>query len=106
MGLDQTMSVYTPGTDGDFTVLERSGEKCRLVTRMDKGTEDASAVREAQTGRHPLLWGPTYTMPPVAQIEVNGVRWNYVENSAEPGRGLTGSTVYQRCDVVKVIPSG
>lgn len=103
LGLDQVMSVYTAGADGDYTVLARSGEACRLVTRMDKGTEETGDVREDQTGRNRLLWGPDYTMPNVAQVLINGARWNVVANSQEEGRGLGGVRVYWRCDVVRVI---
>jgi hypothetical protein len=104
-GLDQKMSVYTPNEDEgdeDFTVLDRSQEPCRLITRMDKGTEDSSDVREEQTGRNRLLWGPDYTMPGVAQVVINGVRWNVVANSQEEGRTLGGARMYWRCDLVQL----
>jgi len=98
-GLDQTADVYTPnGTDGDFTVLAKSGLVCRLAY-IQAGAVDVGDEREDIGSRRRLLWAEVYTMPETAQIEVDSERWNVLAGTVGAVRGPDSSVVYRRCDV-------
>ena len=102
IGLDQTASVYTPGSDGDFTVLNTNALACRLAHFTTGATSPADERADVSPPRR-LLWGADYTMPDVAQVEVEGRRWNIEPHTVEAIRGLGGSTEYQRATVVIAI---
>ena len=102
-GLDQTADVYTPnGTDGDFTVLAKSGLVCRLAT-IQVGPASVGGERESVGLNRRLLWAEAYTMPDDAQIEVDGQRWNVLVGTFAPLRGVDSAVVYRRCAVSKVV---
>lgn len=102
-GLDQTAEVYTPnGTDGDFTVLAKSGLACRLAYIQQGGT-DIGGERADIGSRRRLLWEEAYTMPDTAQIEMDSERWNVLVGTFGAVRGPNSTVVYRRCEVVRAI---
>jgi len=101
-GLDQTANIYTPGADGDFTVLAKSGLVCRLAY-IQQGGSDIGGEREDIGSRRRLLWEEAYTMPETAQVEVSSERWNVLQGTLGAVRGPDSSVVYRRCEVVRAI---
>lgn len=99
IGLDQTASVYTPGSDGDYTVLNTNSLVCRLVHFTASGNQPADERADLAPLRR-LLWESSYTMPANAQILVESKRWNVEPKTVEAIRGVDGSTEYYRCTVV------
>lgn len=102
-GLIDTAAVYTPnGTDGDFTVLARSGLACRLAY-IQQGGSDIGGEREDLGSRRRLLWEADYTMPDTARVVVAGESWHVVAGTFGAMRGPRGEVVYRRCEVVRAI---
>lgn len=100
LGLDQTMAVYTRNVlTGDFDVPAGSGVACRVshVSTAGLGLERAQ-VNQARS----LLWGPEYTLPPGAEVVVEGQRWKTVAGTEAAFRGPNGAVVYQRVDLERV----
>jgi hypothetical protein len=101
IGLNQRANVYTPnGSDGDYTVLDRSNLACRLA--LVGVSADAAPERDEASGKRLLLFDPAYTMPARVQVEVAGSRWNVEEGTDAYPTGAAGSVVYGRCSVIKV----
>lgn len=98
-GLDQTANVYTPGTNGDYTVLAKPGLACRLAY-IEQGGSDIGGERADTGSRRRLLWDEDYAMPDNAQIEVEGKRWNVLAGTPGAIRGPDSRVVYRRCEVV------
>lgn len=101
-GLDQSANVYTPGANGDYTVLAKSGLVCRLAY-IQQGGSDIGGEREDIGSRRRLLWAEAYTMPDTAQIEVSSERWNVLAGTVGEVRGPDNSIVYRRCEVVRAL---
>lgn len=101
-GLDQTANVYTPnGTNGDYTVLAKSGLPCRLAyLPQGQGGSDIGGERADTGSRRRLLWAEDYAMPDDAQIEVEDKRWNVLAGTPGALRGPDSRVVYRRCEVV------
>lgn len=98
IGLNRSASVYTPnGTDGEYTVLVKSGLRCRLALVGVAG--DDAPERVEFSGRRRLLFEAGYVMPLRAQIEVEGVRWNVVEGTVVYPTGPGGGVEYGRGEV-------
>lgn len=96
LGLDQTMAVYTRNDlTGDFDVLDASGIACRLshVSTAGLGLERAQMNQSRA-----LLWGPEYTLPPGAEVVVEGERWKTVSGTEAAFRGPSGTVIYKRVD--------
>lgn len=102
VGLDQTANVYTPGSNGDFTVLAKSGLACRL-SYIQQGGSDIGGEREDIGSRRRLLWHEAYTMPDTAQVLVDGERWNVLAGTFGAPRGPDSQVVYRRCEVVRAL---
>lgn len=103
IGLDQTCTVYTPnGTTGAYDVVAVSGMACRLALASVSG--DMGPSRAEADGTRRLLWGPDYTMPETAQVEVDGERWNIQAGTLAAPRDLSGAAVYRRAEVTRAIP--
>jgi hypothetical protein len=101
-GLDQSANVYTPGTNGDFTVTAKSGLACRLAY-IQQGGSDIGGERGDIGSRRRLLWDEAYTMPETAQVQVDSERWNVLAGTVGAVRGPDSSVVYRRCEVVRAI---
>jgi len=101
IGLDQTAAVYTPGADGDYTVLAKSSLPCRLVTARS-ATSPAEERADPASGVM-LLWGPGYTMPGNAQVLIGGSRYNVQAQTAAKIRGASSTVIYQRATVEIVL---
>lgn len=96
LGLDQTCDVFTRNaTTGDFDVAAGADIACRLshVSTTGLGAERAAANRSRV-----LLYGPDSTIPPGAEVLVEGERWKTVAGSQAALRGPSGDVVYQRID--------
>lgn len=103
-GLNKTASVYTPhATTGAYTVLAKSGLRCRLAIRgrVQPGV-DASEERAELVGSRRLLWDEAYAMPETAQVEIDGQRWNVQAGTVDVLTGLDETVIYRRCDLIKV----
>ena len=99
-GLDQSGTVYTPnGTTGDYTVVAKSGLACRLAHSAISG--DMGPGRSDQASARRLLWGADYVMPEVAQVLVDGQRWNIVAGTLAAVRGPSGQVEYRRAEVTQ-----
>jgi hypothetical protein len=96
IGLDQTAAIYTPGTDGDYTVLSKASLPCRLILARS-ATSPADERADPASGAF-VLWGPDYTMPGDAQLAIGGKRYNVQANTVAALRGLS-SVIYQRATV-------
>ncbi len=100
LGLDQTATVYTPDSDGAWTMQAQANLACRLV-HSSLPVASTGDYREEGTGQHILLWEPSYVMPEDAQLSIGSERWNVVEGSQRALRGPLGNVVYRRCLVVR-----
>lgn len=101
VGLDQTASVYTPDSAGAYTVLAKSGLRCRLApVSIPSAAVGGGRAEIADETR--LLWEPGYVLAETAQIEVAGVRWNTVAGTFDAIRGPASSVIYRRCQVERV----
>lgn len=100
LGLDQRATVYTPDSDGAWTVQAKANLKCRL-THSALSAASVGEYREEGTGQYVLLWEPDYVMPEDAQLLIDSERWNVVEGTARALRGPLGNMVYRRCLVVR-----
>lgn len=102
-GLDQTATVYTPhATTGAYTVIAKSGLKCRLAYVEQGGSAIGGERSEIGTKRR-LLWEEDYTMPDNAQVLVDGQRWNVKDGTAGALRGPASNVIYRRCELVEAI---
>ena len=98
--LSDTMDVYTVGEGGAYTNKAKSGEPCRLaIVRPGTATGAPERAELAQLRR--LYWGPGYTMPAYAQVEVDGQRWNVVPETVAGPTWLDGTVINWQCDVVR-----
>lgn len=102
IGLDQTAAIYTPGSDGDYTVLAKSGLACRLVVTRQNASSPAEERVDPASGVM-LLWGPGYTMPGNAQALIGGSRYNVQAQTAAKIRGASSAVIYQRAAVEIVL---
>jgi hypothetical protein len=102
IGLNVLANVYTPGANGDFTVLAKANLLCRLAY-IQQGGSDIGGQREDIGSRRRLLWAEVYTMPETAQVEVSGERWNVLAGTVGAMTGPDGSVVYRRCEVVRAL---
>lgn len=101
-GLDQSASIYTAGSDGDFTVLAKSGLACRLAyVRHDAA--DVGEEREDIGSRRRLLWEEAYEMPDPARVVVDSENWNVLSGTYGELRGPSGAVVYRRCEVERAL---
>jgi hypothetical protein len=100
-GLNQTAAVYTPGANGDFTVLAKSGLRVRLAYKPTAAT--GAAERDELDERRLLLWDEDYTMPASAQVLVGGQRWNVRPGTVGALRGLDEKIIYRRAEVTAVL---
>lgn len=96
IGLDQTAAVYTPGSDGDFTVLSKPALPCRLI--LVRSPNSTASERADEVSGAFVLWGPDYIMPAVAQLLIENTRYNVEPNTAAAIRGLS-AVVYRRAKV-------
>ena len=102
--LTNTASVYGRAANGQYTVLLTSGLACRLLHLNSDGAP-SGAGRTEFAARRKFVWDAAYTMPAFAQIEVDGLRWNPVANSAfETMRWVDGTALYRRVDVIRAAP--
>lgn len=102
-GLDQVAKVYTPnGTDGSYSVVAKSGLKCRLC-HIQHGPAGVGGEREKLGTNRRLLWKVDYAMPDDAQVLVDGERWNVLVGTYAPVRGPDSRVAYRRCEVTKAI---
>lgn len=101
IGLDQTAIVYTEApVTGAFTVVAKSGLRCRLAHVRGGGSQPERAELAALRN---MLWEPDYVLPETAQVEVDGIRWNPVPGTFGAMRGPSGTVLYRRCDVVRAL---
>ena len=102
-GLDQTATVYTPhATTGAYTVIAKSGLRCRLAYVEQGGSTIGGERSEIGTKRR-LLWAEAYTMPDNAQVLVDGQRWNVKDGTLGALRGPASNVIYRRCELVEAI---
>ena len=102
IGLIDSAAVYTADATGAFTVVVLAALPCRLaLVSSDSGpTGDA---RSELASRRRLLWGPDYAMPEAVQLEVAGEKWNVEAGTLAAVRGVNGSVVYRRAEVVRAV---
>lgn len=102
-GLNNTMAVFTPDSDGAYTVEAQTDVVCRL-NHISRNPANLGGEREAIGDDRLLMWSQVYVMPDDAQIEIDGQRWNVREGSCDEITGADFSTiVYRRCQVMKVL---
>lgn len=102
IGLDQVAAVYTPGGDGDYTVLAKSDLACRLVASRGGAASPADERADMVTQRF-LMWGASYTMPSNAQVVIEGARYGLEDNTLVAVRGLGSQVEYQRVNLVEAL---
>jgi hypothetical protein len=96
LGLDQTCDVYNErSASGAKDVPLLTGVPCRLA---HVSTAGLGAERAAVGASRRLLWGPSETIPPGAEVVVEGVRWRTTPGTEAALRGPSGAVVYQRID--------
>lgn len=101
-GLNKTADVYTPhATTGAYTVLARSGLRCRLAIKAAPAPD--AAPRAELIGERRLLWDEAYTMPSNAQVAIDGERWNVQPGTIDSLTDLGTTVHYRRCDVIKAV---
>lgn len=101
--LDQTATVYTPhASTGAFTVVAKSGLKCRLAY-IQQGGSDIGGERASIGSRRRLLWKADYEMPSDAQILIGAERWNVLAGTYGALRGPGSVVLYRRCEVVSAL---
>jgi hypothetical protein len=100
-GLNQTADVYTPGANGDFTVLAKSGLAVRLAYRPIAVV--GAAERDELDERRLLMWSENYEMPASAQVLVDGQRWNVRPGTVGALRGLDDTVIYRRAEVMPAV---
>lgn len=98
--LVQRATVYTSGSTGIFDVVARSDLPVKLAK---VSTEGAGTARAELLARRRLIWGPDYDMPPNAQVEVGGHRWNFDGGDQAIGTygDFGGTARYKASDVVR-----
>ena len=100
LGLNQAADVYTPDeATGDFTTLATAGLRVRLAHRPTSASEADERAELAH--KRILMWSPGYEMPPSAQVQVEGRRWNVRPGTATALRGLDETIIYWRAEVVE-----
>lgn len=103
-GLNRTADVYTPhATTGAYTVLAKSGLRCRLAVQTRGANLDPASERDEDVRGRRLLWDEAYTMPSNAQVEIDSTRWNVVPGTIEAMTGLGSTAYYRRCDVIEAV---
>lgn len=93
--------VYTVNTRGAYTVLAQAALPVRLAVLSLHGTTSLPERAEMAALRR-LSWGPGYTMPDHAQVEIGGERWNVVQDTLTAHvYPPTGAVVRYSADVVR-----
>jgi len=100
VGFIDTATVYTPGADGQYTVLAQTLASARLVVTPVSLPIGAGRVELEAVPR--LLWTDAYEMPGNAQVAVSGHRYNVKAGTYRAVRGPSGTLLYRRCDVMEV----
>lgn len=98
-GFIDTAAVYTPGSDGSYTVLAKTLASARLCITPIAAPAGSRVELEAAPR---LLWTDDYAMPEAAQVEVSGARFNVKAGTYDALRGPSGAVTYRRVDVVAV----
>lgn len=97
--LIHTATVYTEDpTTGMATVVARANLPCKLV---HVSTDGAGTDRAELLASRRLLWPPDYEMPPNAQIDAVGNRWNIVAGTIATYEDFAGVARYRAADVVR-----
>ena len=92
-------TVYTesPAT-GAFTVEETTDLHCRLCKIDATG---AGSARTELLAKRRLVWDASYEMPPNAQLDISGHRWNVVSGTPASERDKPGTIKLRAADVVR-----
>jgi hypothetical protein len=102
-GLVHTAVVSLPNfIDGDYTLVDNAALPCRLTLVPPEDGKDAHERAELAAMRR-LLWGPDYTMPENARVNVNGYDWLVVAGSFAAVGGVSGAIVYNRCELTRAL---
>lgn len=102
IGLDQLATFYARDMGGTYNVVLQASVPCRLV--QVRGTTNSMETRAELARLRRFLWDPAYTLPAHSQIEVDGERWNVLENSGNEPRGVNGQVHHKSCDVIRSAP--
>lgn len=102
--MPQTASVYTEHpTNGDFSVLARSGLQCQL-SHMSGATGSTAPERSELAAMRVLYFDPAYSLPSDhCQVEVRGERWNVLAGTVTDQRDESDVLIYRRCDLTRVL---
>lgn len=99
IGLDQRATVYGEGSS-TFDQVLKANLPCRLAHVSARSAGNAAQRAELLSMRR-LLWDPAYVMPEVAQIAIDGVRWQLVKGTFAAMRGPGGAVAFRAADAVR-----
>ena len=101
LALIDKATIYTRAAlRGRFTVVARSGLRCRLA-HVNQRPAATGAERAELAAMRNLIFEPGFHMPEQCQIDINGVKWNPRAGTFGAFSGPTGAILYRKVDVVR-----
>lgn len=97
-----TATVYSQDSNGEYTVVETTNLRCRVVFPQLRPV-DVGRERNEMTDFRYFSYDPNYTFPNEwCQIVVNGTRYNIVAGTSRRIRNPVGKILVKRFDAVRV----